>query len=64
MMPEGVDPITFEVIRNALDSIADEMAIVLMRSAYSPIVRDSLDYSTAGPRRRPPPPLPPRCSYP
>jgi N-methylhydantoinase B len=47
MMPEGVDPITFEVIRNALDCIADEMAIVLMRSAYSPIVRDSLDYSTA-----------------
>jgi N-methylhydantoinase B len=45
-MPEH-DPITFEVIKNALDSIADEMAIVLMRSAYSPIVRDSLDYSTA-----------------
>jgi N-methylhydantoinase B len=42
-----LDPITFEVIKNALDSIADEMAIVLMRSAYSPIVRDSLDYSTA-----------------
>ena len=46
-MRDGVDPITFEVIKNALDSIADEMAIVLMRSAYSPIVRDSLDYSTA-----------------
>ena len=42
-----VDPISFEVIKNGLDSIADEMAIVLMRSAYSPIVRDSLDYSTA-----------------
>jgi N-methylhydantoinase B len=42
-----VDPITFEVIKNALDSVADEMAIVLMRSAYSPIVRDSLDFSTA-----------------
>jgi N-methylhydantoinase B len=46
-VPERVDPITFEVLKNALDSIADEMAIVLMRSAYSPIVRDSLDYSTA-----------------
>jgi N-methylhydantoinase B len=46
-MRERVDPVTFEVLRNALDSIADEMAIVLMRSAYSPIVRDSLDYSTA-----------------
>jgi N-methylhydantoinase B len=41
------DPITFEVVRNALDSIADQMAITLMRSAYSAIVRDSVDYSTA-----------------
>ncbi|HVC35290.1 MAG TPA: hydantoinase B/oxoprolinase family protein, partial [Chloroflexota bacterium] len=42
-----LDPITFEVVRNALDSIADQMAITLMRSAYSAIVRDSVDYSTA-----------------
>ncbi|CAN5245861.1 hydantoinase B/oxoprolinase family protein [soil metagenome] len=42
-----LDPITFEVIKNALDSIADQTAISLMRSAYSAIVRDSLDYSTA-----------------
>jgi N-methylhydantoinase B len=41
-----VDPITLEVIKNAFDSIADQMAITLMRSAYSAIVRDSLDYST------------------
>jgi len=41
------DPITFEVIKSGLDSVADQMALVLMRSAYSPIVRDSLDYSTA-----------------
>jgi N-methylhydantoinase B len=41
------DPITLEVIKNALDSIADQIALVLMRSAYSPVVRDSLDYSTA-----------------
>ncbi len=41
------DPITFEVIKNALASIADEMALVLMRSAYSQVVRDSMDYSTA-----------------
>jgi len=41
------DPITFEVIQNALSSIADEMALVIMRSAYSPVVRDSMDYSTA-----------------
>jgi N-methylhydantoinase B len=41
------DPVTFEVIKNALDSIADQAAIALFRSAYSAIVRDSLDYSTA-----------------
>ena len=42
-----IDPITLEVIKNALSSVADEMALVLMRSAYSPVVRDSMDYSTA-----------------
>jgi N-methylhydantoinase B len=41
------DPITFEVIKNALSSAADEMALIIMRSAYSPVVRDSMDYSTA-----------------
>ncbi len=42
-----VDPITLEVVKNALASTADEMALVIMRSAYSPVVRDTLDYSTA-----------------
>lgn len=41
-----VDPITLEVIRNGLSSIADEMALIIMRSAYSPVVRDIMDYST------------------
>ena len=42
-----IDPITLEVVRNALASTADEMALVVMRSAYSPVVRDTMDYSTA-----------------
>jgi N-methylhydantoinase B len=42
-----VDPITFEVIKNALSSTADEMALIVMRSAYSAVVRDTMDYSTA-----------------
>ena len=42
----NADPITMEVVRNALSSIADEMALVIMRTAYSSIVRDSMDYST------------------
>jgi N-methylhydantoinase B len=40
------DPITLEVVKNALSSIADEMALVILRTAYSSIVRDSMDYST------------------
>lgn len=46
-MTSDIDPITLEVVKNGLDSIADQMALVLMRTAYSPIVRDSLDFSTA-----------------
>ncbi len=45
-MVDKVDAITLEVVRNALGSIADEMALVIMRTAYSAIVRDSMDYST------------------
>ncbi len=46
-MDHKIDAITLEVLRNALGSIADEMALVIMRTAYSAIVRDSMDYSTA-----------------
>jgi len=48
-MPEiaGVDPITREIVQNALSSAADEMALALYRTAYSTIVRDCLDYSTS-----------------
>lgn len=45
-MNASVDPITAQVIRNALSSISDEMALVIMRTAHSAIVRDSMDYST------------------
>ncbi len=47
MSEPRLDPITFEVIKNALSSVADEMALIVMRSAYSPVVRDTMDYSTA-----------------
>ena len=42
-----IDPITREIIQNALASAADEMAMALYRTAYSTIVRDCLDYSTS-----------------
>lgn len=45
-MNATIDPITAQVIRNALSSISDEMALVIMRTAHSAIVRDSMDYST------------------
>jgi N-methylhydantoinase B len=45
-MNTRADPIIAQVIRNALNSIADEMALVIMRTAFSSIVRDSMDYST------------------
>jgi N-methylhydantoinase B len=41
----AVDPITFAVIKSGLDTIVDDMAYVVMRTARSPIVRDVLDYS-------------------
>jgi N-methylhydantoinase B len=45
MARRTTDPITFAVIKNALDTIVDDMAFAVMRTARSPIVRDVLDYS-------------------
>ena len=42
-----VDPFTVEIIRNALDSISEQMSSVIERTAYSTIIRDILDFSTA-----------------
>jgi N-methylhydantoinase B len=46
-MAHSIDPITLEVFRNAFESSADQMALILMRTAHSPIVRDAMDFSTA-----------------
>lgn len=43
----AIDPITFEVLRNGLDAIADEMAYTLVRSARSTMIKDCMDYSAA-----------------
>ncbi len=43
----AADPFLLEVLKSAFDTIADEMALVIMRTSYSPIIRDSMDYSTA-----------------
>ena len=42
MSAAEIDPITVEVFESALAATADEMALVIMRSAYSAVVRDSI----------------------
>ena len=46
-MQNDVDSFQLEIIRNSFDTIADDMALTLMRTAHSGIVRDSLDFSTS-----------------
>jgi N-methylhydantoinase B len=41
------DPIAFELFKNALFSIADEMALTIVRTAYSGVIKDVMDFSTA-----------------
>jgi N-methylhydantoinase B len=40
------DPIAFELFKNAIFSIADEMALTIFRTTYSGVLKDNMDYST------------------
>ena len=40
------DPITFELIKNAVGSIADEMALTIVRTSRSGVLKDNMDFST------------------
>src|ERR687895_921271 len=42
-----MDPIAFELFKNAIFSIADEMALTVMRTTYSGVLKDNMDFSTA-----------------
>ena len=42
-----LDPITAELIRNSLQSIVDEMALTLVRTAYSANLKSAMDLSSA-----------------
>ena len=44
---EVVDAITTEVIRNKLEGIANEMELTLLKSSFSPIVKEGLDTSAS-----------------
>lgn len=41
------DAATFEVFRNAISGLADQMAITVLRTAHSQIVAESMDFSAA-----------------
>jgi N-methylhydantoinase B len=44
--PCSLDPITLEIVHNALRSITDETFIALMKSAYSTNIKERRDHST------------------
>ncbi|MEI7760236.1 MAG: hydantoinase B/oxoprolinase family protein [Thermoleophilia bacterium] len=46
-MTPAIDPITFEVIRNALVAATDEMVLTLRKSAYSTNIKTRSDFSCA-----------------
>ena len=42
-----VDPISLEVFKNLFVSVAEEMGVALQRTAYSPNMKERLDFSCA-----------------
>jgi N-methylhydantoinase B len=44
-MPQKFDPATFEIVKNSLYKIAEEMRVVLAKTAYSPLLKSAGDYS-------------------
>ena len=45
-MAKVTDRIRLEVLKNALEGIADGMALTLIRTSRSSVVRSGLDFST------------------
>jgi N-methylhydantoinase B len=41
----GSDPATFEIVKNSFIKIAEEMRVVLAKTAYSPILKSAGDFS-------------------
>ena len=44
---ENLDPVSFEILKNSLVSIAEEMGVVLRRSSFSPNIKERRDFSCA-----------------
>ena len=45
--PVTVDPVMMQVVKNALDSVAEQMAVTLQYTAHSTVIREVLDFATA-----------------
>ena len=41
----NADPATFEIVKNSFYKIAEEMRVVLAKTAYSPLLKSAGDYS-------------------
>jgi N-methylhydantoinase B len=46
-MLDSIDPVRLEVIKNRLTSLTEEMGAVLMRTAFSPNIKERRDFSCA-----------------
>jgi N-methylhydantoinase B len=44
-LAKPADPATFEIVKNSLYKIAEEMRVVLAKTAYSPLLKSAGDYS-------------------
>jgi N-methylhydantoinase B len=45
VIPQKSDPATFEIVKNSLYKIAEEMRVVLAKTAYSPLLKSAGDFS-------------------
>ena len=44
---QSLTPVTLEVVRHAILAIAEEMSVIVMRSARSPLLKEAGDLSSA-----------------
>jgi N-methylhydantoinase B/oxoprolinase/acetone carboxylase alpha subunit len=47
MKRDAINPIEFEIFKNLFVSVAEEMGVTLCRTAFSPNIKERLDYSCA-----------------
>jgi N-methylhydantoinase B len=47
VQPRALDPVTFEIVRNAFQAVCNEIGITLMQVAFSPVVTEGKDFTGA-----------------